>query len=309
MDAFLAQLPQQLVNGLTLGGVYALIALGYSMVFGVLKLLNFAHGDVYMVGAFIGFGVMSVFLDDATLTAPAILVLVLMFLAAMAGCGVLGVGIERIAYRRLRRAPRIAALISALGMSFFIQNAVQLTLSADFRAYQPQFLIPPGAGFDLLDVHVSAVRALAIVLAVVLMFLLHYLVQRSKLGKAMRAVATDQEAATMMGIDVDKVIVATFFVGSALAGAAGVINGLVFIRVWHFMGFIAGLKGFVAAVIGGIGNIPGAMLGGFILGMVETFAIGFVSATFRDVIAFAVLILILLLKPQGLLGARIPDRA
>jgi len=309
MEAFLSQLPQQLVNGLTLGGVYALIALGYSMVFGVLKLLNFAHGDVYMVGAFIGFGVMSAFLDGAALTAPAILVVVIMFLAAMAGCGILGVGVERIAYRRLRRAPRIAALISALGMSFFIQNAVQLTLSADFRAYQPQLLIPPGTGFDILGVHISAIRALAIVLAVVLMFLLHYLVQKSKLGKAMRAVATDPEAATMMGVDVDRVIVATFFVGSALAGAAGVITGLVFIRVWHFMGFLAGLKGFVAAVIGGIGNIPGAMLGGFILGLVETFAIGFVSATFRDVIAFAVLILVLLLKPQGLLGARIPDRA
>jgi branched-chain amino acid transport system permease protein len=262
-----------------------------------------------MVGAFIGFFVMTGFLDGSGPIIPAVLVVMLMFLAAMVGCGILGVGVERIAYRRLRKAPRIAALISALGVSFFIQNAVQLTLSANFRSYQPQLLIPPELGVTLLDVRISATRGLAIVMAVVLMFALHRLVQRTKLGKSMRAVATDPEAAAMMGIDVDRVIVATFFIGSALAGAAGVITGLVFIRVWHFMGFLAGLKGFVAAVIGGIGNIPGAMLGGFILGLVETFAIGFVSATFRDVIAFAVLILILLIRPQGLLGAKLPDKA
>lgn len=308
MDIFFATLPQQIVNGLTLGAVYALIALGYSMVYGVLRLLNFAHGDVYMVGAFIGYGVMLAFLPaEGPLIAPVFIIL-LMLLVAMLGCGLLGVVIEQFAYRPLRDAPRIAPLISALGVSFFIQNAVQLTLTAQFRNYQTEKLIPPALGLELGSARLSATRILVIGAAIVLMILLQYLVKNTKMGKAMRAVSIDREAAAMMGVDVDRVIIFTFFVGSALAGAAGVLTGIVFTRVWHFMGFTAGLKGFTAAVLGGIGNIPGAMLGGFLLGMVETFAVGFLSSTFRDVIAFIVLVIVLLIRPQGLLGARLPQK-
>ena len=304
MQTFFATLPQQLINGLTLGAVYALIALGYSMVYGVLRLLNFAHGDVYMVGAFIGYGVMVALIPT---TVP-VIVIALMLLAAMLGCGLLGVVIEQFAYRPLRNAPRIAPLISALGVSFFIQNAVQLTLTAQYRNYETEKLIPPSLGIDIGNARLSATRALVIVSAVVLMIVLQYLVRNTRLGKAMRAVSIDREAAAMMGVNVDQVIVFTFFVGSALAGAGGVLTGIVFTRIWHFMGFAAGLKGFTAAVLGGIGNIPGAMLGGFVLGLAETFAVGFISSTYKDVVAFVVLIVVLLIRPQGLLGARIPQK-
>ncbi len=310
MDVFFAQLPQQLINGLTLGAVYALIALGYSMVYGILQLLNFAHGDVYMVGAFIGYGVMVALLPA---TGPAIepaFIILLMVLAAMLGCGFLGVAIEQFAYRPLRNSPRIAPLISALGVSFFIQNAVQLTLTAQYRSYATEQLIAPGLGFDLGAARLSATRALVIVLAIALMAVLQYLVRRTSLGRAMRAVAIDREAAAMMGVDVDRIIVATFFIGSALAGAAGVLNSIVFVQVWHFMGFTAGLKGFTAAVVGGIGNVPGAMLGGFLLGIVESFAVGYIpgGSTYKDVIAFMVLVMVLLIRPRGLLGARIAQK-
>ncbi len=308
MDAFLAQLPQQIINGLTLGAVYALIALGYSMVYGVLQMLNFAHGDVYMIGAFIGYGVMVALIPEGAPLITPVFIIILMLLVAMLGCGLLGVAIEQFAYRPLRNSPRLAPLISALGVSFFLQNAVQLTLTAEFRNYQTELLIPPGAGFDFGDTRLPMTRALVIVITIILMIVLQYLVRRTKLGKAMRAVAIDREAAAMMGVDVDRVIIATFFIGSALAGAAGVLTGIVFTRVWHFMGFTAGLKGFTAAVVGGIGNIPGAMLGGFLLGMTESFAVGFISPTYRDVIAFVVLVIVLLVRPRGLLGARIPQK-
>ena len=303
MAQLLAQVPQQIINGLTLGAVYALIALGYSMVYGILQLLNFAHGDVYMVGAFIGYGVLAVLVPASTPLLPALLTILLMLAAAMIGCGFLGVAIEWFAYRPLRNAPRIAPLISALGMSILLENAVQLTLTAQFRVYRTETLIPLSAGVDLGPAHLSAVRALVIGAAILMMLGLAYLVSRTRLGRAMRAVALDREAAAMMGVDVDRVIVMTFFIGSALAGAGGVLTGLVFTRVWHTMGFTAGLKGFTSAVIGGIGNIPGAMLGGMLIGLLEAFAAGFISSTFRDVIVFAVLILFLLIRPSGLLGA------
>lgn len=308
MDVFLQQLPQLLINGLTLGAVYALIALGYSMVYGVLQLLNFAHGDVYMIGAFIGYFVMVAFLPASGPIIAPVIIIILMMLLAMLGCGVLGVVIEQFAYRPLRNAPRIAPLISALGVSFFIQNAVQLTLTAKFRNYETEKLIAPGLGFDLGNARLSLTRALVIVTAIVLMIVLQYLIRRTRLGKAMRAVAIDREAAAMMGVNVDQVIIFTFFIGSALAGAAGVLTGIVFTRIYHFMGFSAGLKGFTAAVLGGIGNIPGAMLGGFILGLTETFAVVFISSTYKDVVAFVVLIIVLLLRPRGLLGARIAQK-
>lgn len=304
MDAFFAQLPQQLINGLTLGAVYALIALGYSMVYGILGLLNFAHGDVYMVGAFLGIGILNTFAPENTALIPGALVILAMLVVAMVGTGFLGMAIEVVAYRPLRSAPRISALISALGVSFFLQNAVLLTQGAKPQSYRTELLISPR--FYILDlpnvVRVSATRTLVIVVAVLLMIILTYLVQRTKLGKSMRAVAIDREAAAMMGIDVDQVIMFTFFIGSALAGASGVLFGLVFNKIEHTMGFTAGLKGFTAAVVGGIGSIPGAMLGGFLLGLLETFATGFISTTYKDAIAFLVLVLVLLIRPGGLMG-------
>jgi branched-chain amino acid transport system permease protein len=308
MTAFLNQLPQQLVNGLTLGAVYALIALGYSMVYGILQLLNFAHGDVYMIGAFVGFGVLTALAPKSGLLLPAWAVIGVMLLAAMLVCGTLGVVIEWFAYRPLRNAPRIAPLISALGVSFFIQNAVLLTLSASYRVVKTELLLPPRLGVDLGPARLSAVRILVIATAILLMIALNMLVRRTRLGRAMRAVAIDREAAAMMGVNVDRVIVMTFFIGSALAGAAGVLVSLAFTQVWHLMGFTAGLKGFTAAVLGGIGNIPGAMLGGLLLGLAENLATGFISSTYKDLITFVVLVLVLLVRPTGLLGARIQQK-
>jgi branched-chain amino acid transport system permease protein len=298
MDFFV----QQVVNGLTLGGVYALIALGYSLVYGVLKLLNFAHGDVYMVGAFIGFGVLTAFGGPASLAAPVPLVLAAMFLAAGVGSGVLGVAIERFAYRPLRDATRIAPLITALGVSFFLQNAVLLLLGADVRTYDTSEFIPPSTGLEVGPLSISLVRILVIVAAAALMVALARLVGRTKLGRAMRAVAVDREAAQMMGVDIDRTIVATFFIGSALAGVAGVMVGLVFLQTSHLMGFIAGLKGFTAAVVGGIGSVPGAMLGGLLIGLAESFTAAYISSTFQNLIVFGILIAVMLLRPFGLLG-------
>jgi branched-chain amino acid transport system permease protein len=305
---------QLLVNGITLGSLYALIALGYSMVYGILKLLNFAHGDVYMIGAFIGYGMLSALggpLSPDLALAPLI---VLMFAAAMLGSGALGVVIERFAYRPLRDAPRIAPLISALGVSFFLQNSVLLLLGAQFRTYnafqlgspnpelfEPGPLVDPV--FTVVGVNVQAVQVLVITVTVALMVALTVLVARTPIGKAMRATAYDREAAAMMGIDVDRVIASTFFFGSLLAGAAGVMFGLLFSQVFHFMGFLAGLKGFTAAVVGGIGSIPGAMLGGLLVGLTEAFAAGYVGGRWADLIVFGILIAVLLVRPSGLLGS------
>ncbi len=297
---------QQLVNGLTLGGVYALIALGYSMVYGILKLLNFAHGDVYMVGAFAGYGVLVAFGGPADPRIPVVTLIVLMFLTGMLASGILGVVIERFAYRPLRNAPRIAPLISAVGVSFFLQNAALLVLGARFRSYGTARMVDPATGLQWGPLRISIIRIVVILSAVALMVVLHLLVQRTKLGKAMRATAFDREAAAMMGIDVDRVIVATFLIGSVLAGAAGVMVGLVFSRVYHFMGFVAGLKGFTAAVIGGIGSIPGAMMGGLLIGLAEAFSAGYISSTFQNLIVFGLLIVFLLARPRGLFGVPEP---
>ena len=296
---------QQLVNGLTLGSVYALIALGYSMVYGILKLLNFAHGEVYMIGAFIGYGVLTVSGGAADPMFPIWLLISFMFIAAMIGSGLLGVVIERFAYRPLRNAPRIAPLISALGVSFFLQNTALLLFSADFRSYNT-FSLDNGTlfthGIHSGPLNISLIRIIVIVTTAALMVGLALFVSRTRLGKAMRATAYDREAAAMMGIDVDRVIVVTFFIGSALAGAAGVMVGLVFQRVYHFMGFVAGLKGFTAAVVGGIGSIPGAMLGGIFIGLAESFSQGYISTRFYDLIVFGILIVVLIVRPTGLLG-------
>ena len=300
MDKFV----QIVVNGLTLGSVYALIALGYSMVYGVLKLLNFAHGDVYMIGAYIGYGVLSA-LGGATDPAISIwVVLVLMVLAAMAGCAVLGVAIERFAYRPLRNAPRIAPLISALGVSFFLSYSAQLLFGAQHYTYDA-FSIAGGklffSGINWGPLHVALLRIIVIVSPLVLMVVLTLLVSRSRIGKAMRATSFDREAAAMMGIDIDRVIVFTFIVGSALAGAAGVMFGLR-ADIFPTMGFTAGLKGFSAAVIGGIGSVPGAMIGGLLLGLVEAFTQAYITGSWSDLVVFSLLIAMMVVRPTGLLG-------
>lgn len=302
MDHFLQLLPQTFFNGLTLGSVYALIALGYSMVYGVLRLLNFAHGDIYMIGAYLGYGVFVLATTEEQLLLPAALLIVLMLIVAMVGAGVVSMAVERVAYRPLRYAPRIAPLISALGVSFILQNLVQITVSPKPLSLGSGTLIPTDAGLALGAVTIHASRFLVIGVTLGLMLGLTYLIRGTRLGRAMRAVAMDLDAAAMMGVNVNRVIIATFFIGAALAGAAGVLVGIVFFNIRHTMGFLAGLKGFTAAVLGGIGNIPGAALGGLLLGMAESFTSVYISATFRDVIAFLFLILILLIRPSGLLG-------
>jgi len=295
---------QLTLNGLTQGSVYALIALGYSLVYGILKLLNFAHGDVFMVGSFIGFGVLQLLGGPATPKVPSWLLLILITSAAMAGCAGLGVAIERFAYRPLRDAPRIAPLISALGVSFFLTYSVQLLFGAEQRDYQIVEL-DQGAlyfkGIHIGDVIVPLLRIIIIVAAFVLMIVLWFLVNRTTTGKAMRATSYDREAAAMMGINVDRVIVFAFVLGSALAGAAGVLNALR-VPTSATEGFLYGLKGFTAAVIGGIGSIPGAMAGGLILGFAEAYTQGYISTRWSDLIVFSILILFMLFRPQGLLG-------
>jgi branched-chain amino acid transport system permease protein len=301
------------VNGLTLGSVYALLALGYSMVYGILKLLNFAHGDIYMIGAFIGYGIMTSFHGPANISIPLAFLLVLMLLGAMTGSALLGVVVERFAYRRLRDAPRGAPMITALGVSFFIQNIAQLLFGAEYRSLDT-FRLGGGALFShgihiTANVYVALARIIVIVGAVVLMIGLTLMVARTRMGKAMRAVSFDREAASMMGIDVDHVIVWTFFIGSALAGAAGVMVALVFQNVFPYMGFNAGLKAFTAAVVGGIGSLPGSMLGGLLVGLAESFTTGYLSSTFQDAIVFCFLIATLIFRPSGLLGKAALQRA
>jgi branched-chain amino acid transport system permease protein len=295
---------QLTVNGIILGSIYALIALGYSMVYGILKLLNFAHGDVYMIGSFIGFGVLSVMGGALSPAIPVVLLVLCMFAVAMIGSGVLGLVIERFAYRPLRNAPRIAPLISALGVAFFLENSALLLFGAQYRNYD---------GYDLISfngihiggptgVFISYLGVIVISSSVGMMIALVALVRWTQFGKAMRAVSYDREAAAMMGIDPDRVIATTFFVGSALAGAAGVMFGLVYSQIYHLIGFIAGLKGFTAAVVGGIGSIPGAMLGGLLVGMTESWAQGYLNGNVADLVVFGILIGFMLIRPTGLLG-------
>jgi branched-chain amino acid transport system permease protein len=293
---------QLAVNGLTLGSVYALIALGYSLVYGVLKLLNFAHGEVYMIGAFLGYGTLHMLGGAADPALPvAVLIPVLMVVAAL-GSGLVGVAIERFAYRPLRAAPRIAPLVSALGTSFFLQNAVLLVVGARILRYESEKLVNVRSGIHEGVLNVSVMRLLVIGVSLTVMIGLMIFMRRSKLGKAMRATSYDPEAAQMMGLDVNRVIMVTFFIGSALAGVAGVMSGLVYNRVFQTMGFVAGLKGFTASVVGGIGSVQGAMVGGLIIGFAESFAQGYVSTTFYDVVVFLVLISFMLIRPRGLFG-------
>jgi branched-chain amino acid transport system permease protein len=293
---------QELVNGLTQGGLYALVALGYSMVYGVLKLLNFAHGDLYMVGAFVGYFVLQWFGGPTALVAPVPIVVLCMFVVSAAGVGGLGVAIERFAYRPLRDAPRIAPLITALGVSFLLENTMLLLFGASYRDYNTSAFIPFSIGVHIGGVNIWIVQIIVVVLSVALMFGLLQLVNRTQLGRQMRAVAADREAAEMLGINVDYTISATFLLGSALAGVAGVMAGLAFNQIYTLMGFIIGLKAFTAAVVGGIGSIPGAMLGGFLIGLAESFITGYISSTYTNLIVFGILIAFMILRPTGLLG-------
>jgi branched-chain amino acid transport system permease protein len=272
------------------------------MVYGVLKFLNFAHGEVYMFGAFAGYGVLTVLGGPSALMVPVWAAVALMFVASMAVASGIGLALERFAYRPLRNASRLAPLISAIGASFFLQAAALLLFSANSRSYEAPELIPIDTALTVGPIDVWAVRILVILTAVVLMILLTWWVQRSRVGKAVRAVSFDSEAAAMMGIDVDRVIVVTFLIGSALAGVGGVMVGLVFGRIFHLMGFVAGLKAFTAAVVGGIGSIPGAMLGGLLIGFAEAYTTAYISSTFQNLIVFALLITFLLIRPSGFLG-------
>jgi branched-chain amino acid transport system permease protein len=295
----------QLVAGLTIGSLYALLALGYTMVYGILKLLNFAHGDVYMIGAYIGFFTLTGLGGSEAPEVSVVVLIVLMFVAAMAGCALLGVVIERFAYRPLRRAPRIAPLISALGVSFFLQQTAVLLWGPIPKEYNP-YALHGGVLFDTVTVgnlSIQYVQILVIASAVALMVALTLLVRRTKVGKAMRATSFDLEAASMMGINVDRVIAFTFLVGSALAGAAGVMTGLAYGNIQPYMGFGAGLKAFTAAVVGGIGNIQGAMLGGMIIGVAEQLTTGYLSSAFQDLIVLSILIVFMLIRPSGILGS------
>jgi branched-chain amino acid transport system permease protein len=293
---------QELVNGITTGALYSLIALGFSMVYGVLKLLNFAHGDLYMVGAYIGFFVIQWFGGSQHLTIAVPLLLLIMFVLAAALVGGLGVAIERFAYRPLRDAPRIAPLITAIGVSFFLESSALLLFGAQYRVYNTADFISLSSGIQIGSVTIDSVQIMVLVLGVVLMGGLQLLVNRTRLGRQMRAVAADREAAEMLGINVNFVITATFFLGSALAGIAGVMGGLLFNQVTATIGFIAGLKAFTAAVVGGIGSIPGAMLGGLLIGVAESFVTGYISSTYSNLIVFGILIVVMLLRPSGLLG-------
>ena len=292
------------IGGLVFGAIYALIALGYTLVYGVLKLLNFAHGDVFMVGSFIGFGMLQLLGGSTDPVVPVWLLLLLISATAMAGCAALGVVIERFAYRPLRDAPRIAPLISALGVSFFLAYSLQLLFGSEQRDYDA-FSMDNGAlffkGFSIGAVHIPLLRIVVICAAFALMVVLWFLVNRTRTGKAMKATSFDREAAAMMGIDVDRVIVFAFVLGSALAGAAGVLSALR-VPTYPSAGFITGLKGFTAAVIGGIGSIPGAMAGGLILGLAEAYTQGYISTKWSDLAVFVILILIMLFRPQGLFG-------
>lgn len=284
------QFIQQLVNGLSLGAIYALIALGYTMIYGIINLINFAHGDIMMVGAYVGFFSITVLGSNIWVA----------MIFAMVTCAILGVLIEKIAYKPLRNSTRIAALITAIGMSLLLEYTTLYFLSAQQRVFPDSAF--PIKSYHILGLIISNKDIFIIVSAIILMIILQFIVKKTKTGKAMRAVSVDPEAAVLMGISVDKTISTTFAIGSALAAAAGVMVGVYYNTINPLMGIIPGLKAFVAAVLGGIGIIPGAMVGGFVMGVLETMVSGYGSSLYRDAVAFGVLILILLIKPTGLFG-------
>jgi len=287
---------QQLINGVALGSVYALIALGYTMVYGIITLINFAHGEIFMVGAFIGLLLVSYFKVNIFVA----------IIGAMIFCMLMGVLIELIAYRALRKSSRLSALISAIGVSIFLSSLALMVFGADAKGF-------PDTAFPVQQIHlgaadISTLQLLIIGVAGVLMLGLEFIVQKTKIGKAMRATSEDYNTAALMGINVNRVISFTFALGSALAAAGGVLVGVLFNAVSFNMGLMAGLKAFAAAVLGGIGSIPGAMLGGLLLGVSEVFGVAIGYSSYRDAIAFSILVLVLLVKPTGLLGQKITKK-
>lgn len=301
-------LGQQLVNGVTLGGMYALIALGYTLVYGIMLMINFAHSEMFMGGAFVGlftFNFLSKYSFFTESGIGLVFLFLLTFLIAGIAIGCLGVLIERLAYRPLRHAPRLAPLISAIGVSIFLQQAVLLWITAASTPF-PNFV--PRGGLSLGEVNISNIQIMIIVTSLVLLVFLDTFVSKTRIGKAMRATSQDRDAASLMGIDINRVIAVAFFIGPALGAAAGIFSGIYYGSIKFDMGFLPGIKSFTAAVIGGIGNLRGAMLGGFLLGIIESLAAGYLSSGYKDVISFAILILVLVFRPGGLLGESVVEK-
>lgn len=294
----LHQVLQQLINGISLGSIYALIALGYTMIYGIIKLINFAHGDIYMVGAYIGFFAIT----------QAHLSIVPSLLISLVVTGALGMLVERLAYKPLRHAPRISVLITAIGVSFFLEYTTMYFVSPTPRTFPAMFGDVAVTIDSLGGIVINGQQMLILGITAVLMVILTYIVQRTKTGKAMRAASFDTETAKLMGINSDRIISITFGIGSALAAVAGVLVGIYYNSIDPLMGIMPGLKAFVAAVLGGIGILPGAVVGGLILGVVEAFVSGFISSTFRDAAAFAILILVLLVRPTGIFGKNTKEK-
>lgn len=290
---------QHTINGLALGSIYALVALGYTMVFGVLQLINFAHGDIFMVGSFIGLYFIRYGIPNAE---PSFFTAIMVILAAMVGSAIVGVIIEKFAYRPLRKAPRINILITAIGVSLLLEYGGQLVFGAS-----PQFFpeILPRKMIDLGgDIILDSNQITIFVMSFVLMQILSFLVFKTQFGRAMRAISHSLETANLIGINVNKVILITFIIGSSLAGAAGVLYGVAYPKIDPLLGLLPGLKAFIAAVLGGIGNITGAVIGAILLGLSETYVAGYLSSTYRDALAFVILIIVLLVRPGGLLGSK-----
>lgn len=290
------QFLQQMINGLSLGSIYALIALGYTMVYGIIKLINFAHGDIYMLGAFTAFYATTFFHLNFFVA----------LIIAMLLCGVLGVVIERIAYKPLRHATRITALITAMGVSYVLEYTMQYFAGSDVKTFPTDLL--ENTAFSLGGVRITMMQIYIFVITIILMMLLTYIVNKTKMGRAMRAVSVDEDAAKLMGINVDTTISFTFFLGSCLAGVAGVLVGVYYNSINPLMGMTPGLKAFIAAVFGGIGNIPGAMIGGLFIGIAETLVTAYGSSLYKDAIVYVILILVLILKPDGLLGKNVKEK-
>lgn len=290
------QFLQQMINGLSLGSIYALIALGYTMVYGIIKLINFAHGDIYMLGAFTAFYATTFFHLNFFVA----------LIIAMLLCGVLGVVIERIAYKPLRHATRITALITAMGVSYVLEYTTQYFAGSEVKTFPTDLL--DNTAFSLGGVRITMMQIYIFVITIVLMIILTYIVSKTKMGRAMRAVSVDEDAAKLMGINVDTTISFTFFLGSCLAGVAGVLVGVYYNSINPLMGMTPGLKAFIAAVFGGIGNIPGAMIGGLFIGIAETLVTAYGSSLYKDAIVYVILILVLILKPDGLLGKNVKEK-
>ncbi len=288
---------QQLINGLSLGSIYALIALGYTMVYGILKFINFAHGEVFMLGAFFGFYI-SKFLG---VDSPSVTMALIILLMTMSGTAIVGMTIEKLAYKPLRNSSKLTVLITAIGVSLFLQYTGQLIFGADPKSFPT---IIENTSFNILGATIGTNQIVVLVSAILLMFLLRVIVYSTKMGIAIRAVSNNMTAASLMGININNIISFTFAIGSSLAGAAGILYSINYPSIDPLMGLLPGLKAFIAAVLGGIGNFPGAAVGGILIGLVETFTVGYISPTYRDAIAFAILILILLVKPTGLFGKK-----